>query len=689
MKRWITAILICCLLLGMFPVWVSAKEIDTWDPFEDPLQSQIIMSPRFEPGDVEVIRDDLLLFRSNGKQGMMDLLGNVVLEPVYDRISHVSDGYYAVVRGNATALFYYEKRLSAFYNDIVEFEVRPACIRAKTLSEEYMFFSADGNIISLPHVEETEWQVFDVLPGKALILWIPGVIELDPSKIDIIIKSYSKYCVVDWQGNEVYGDTYSKISFEDDNSFSLTENNEYKRFYLNEEPGKAPPSGYYESLDLTPPNALYRLLYRTENDRKIYCLFDREFNFIKELKAHPDAREPIVTISDTHFLVRDLDGDSLVMNYLGEEITKIPGAFVTFVGVKDKWISGEKLDYFLSCDGVNSYLYTKDFELIASIQGAVNGSNKGQLFTLELKNGNYALYDLTGKFLFGYGKNSGISIQNGVILKRNSSATAILDRSGKPITAHQYVLTIDIGLYGLIYATHVNNKGYYLINAAGEVLNTPGYDSIVHSVRNTILYEQGGKLGVLRIVRESDHSFLDVPEGMWYSDSVNACVELGLFNGIAPGKFAPDDTMTRAMLVTVLWRLDGEQSPLKAADFTDVSAKQWYAQAVAWASENGIVNGVGNGRFDPDGTVTREQIATILHRYAVFKGVETGNVGDLSQYPDRKDVSTYARTALAWANGAGLINGVKTGGQVLLQPKGNATRAQVATILIRYLENLT
>lgn len=140
--------------------------------------------------------------------------------------------------------------------------------------------------------------------------------------------------------------------------------------------------------------------------------------------------------------------------------------------------------------------------------------------------------------------------------------------------------------------------------------------------------------------------------------------------------------------MTVLWRLDGENAPNGMADFTDVSPGSWYAEAVAWASENGIVNGVGKGRFNPDGSVTREQMATILCRYAESKGIDTNRQADLSSYPDEEQISSYARDAMAWANAAELINGNKIDNTVFLQPKGNATRAQVATILIRYINSL-
>ena len=141
--------------------------------------------------------------------------------------------------------------------------------------------------------------------------------------------------------------------------------------------------------------------------------------------------------------------------------------------------------------------------------------------------------------------------------------------------------------------------------------------------------------------------------------------------------------MTRAMLVTVLWRYEGEPEAGKNT-FSDVPNGQWYTNAVAWAAENGIVGGVGNNRFDPDGEITREQMATILFRYAEKKGIDTSKRGSLNIFSDEKQLSAYAKDAVQWAVAEQIING--SDGKLL--PQGSATRAQVATILMRFIENI-
>lgn len=183
--------------------------------------------------------------------------------------------------------------------------------------------------------------------------------------------------------------------------------------------------------------------------------------------------------------------------------------------------------------------------------------------------------------------------------------------------------------------------------------------------------------------------FTDVSPEAWYFENVEFAYEHKLFNGITATTFEPETCMTRAMLVTVLWRLSGSPEAQSEAVFTDVASDAWYHEPVAWANENNIVNGMGNDLFCPEENVTREQLAVILYRYAKFCGVSTEKTADLSTFPDVQTVSGYAIDALQWAVGEGLVNGVAHVGSTgsLLEPLGSATRAQVAAILMRFMRN--
>ncbi len=191
--------------------------------------------------------------------------------------------------------------------------------------------------------------------------------------------------------------------------------------------------------------------------------------------------------------------------------------------------------------------------------------------------------------------------------------------------------------------------------------------------------------GVTAIAR---FPFTDVPAGSWYYGAAAYAYNNGLFAGTTATTFAPDMTMTRAMLVSVLWRLAGEPAPKGTNTFDDVPDGTWYTDAVTWAAENGVVAGIGNGRFDPSSSVTREQTAVILFNYAHSKGYDVSARADLSVFPDAGSVSDWAQSALAWANASGLISGAVRGTQTILDPQGSASRAQVAMILMGYVEHV-
>ena len=178
--------------------------------------------------------------------------------------------------------------------------------------------------------------------------------------------------------------------------------------------------------------------------------------------------------------------------------------------------------------------------------------------------------------------------------------------------------------------------------------------------------------------------FTDVASADWYYDAVAYAYENGLMTGISETLFDPDKTTTRGMIATILYRLEGEpEAP--ACDFTDVAAGKYYTDAIAWASENNLVNGYGDGTFGPDDNITREQMSALLYRYAEFKGYDLTARGDLSGYTDAAQISDYAVTAMQWAVAEDLVNGMGDG---TLAPQGDSTRAQIATILMRFLENV-
>lgn len=182
-------------------------------------------------------------------------------------------------------------------------------------------------------------------------------------------------------------------------------------------------------------------------------------------------------------------------------------------------------------------------------------------------------------------------------------------------------------------------------------------------------------------ITAADHPFTDVSENAWYADNVQFVYEKGLMAGTAADKFSPETKMNRAMLVTVLYRMDGSHAASGTTPFTDIQTKEYYYPALVWAYGNGIINGTAPDKFSPEAPITREMMVTIFYRYAQFKGLDVSKTDNLSKYTDAVKISNYAKTPFAWAVAAGVIFGNSA---TTLNPLGTATRAECAAILQRF-----
>lgn len=173
-------------------------------------------------------------------------------------------------------------------------------------------------------------------------------------------------------------------------------------------------------------------------------------------------------------------------------------------------------------------------------------------------------------------------------------------------------------------------------------------------------------------------SFVDVPAGAWYEAQVYEAAEKGYMTGVDSTHFAPLDNVTRATVVTVLWRMEGKPAASAPSGFSDVAAGDWYAQSIAWAKEKGIADGNGKGGFDPDKNVTRQELAVLLTRYDEYKGVKLAE-GALNLFNDANQISSWAKEGMQHAIGMGWLEG--SNGKI--DPNGLASRAQLAVLLDR------
>lgn len=198
---------------------------------------------------------------------------------------------------------------------------------------------------------------------------------------------------------------------------------------------------------------------------------------------------------------------------------------------------------------------------------------------------------------------------------------------------------------------------------------------------NDIVIEEKTEIENVKNVFTED-TFTDVKTDSWYYNSVKYVYENNLMSGTEKG-FEPESEMTRAMLVTVLYRMANPEENAYSHNFADVTSNQWYSEAVAWAASKGIVNGVNEKEFAPDRNITREQMAVIIYRFAKIQGYDVEGKADITRFSDSEKISDWALDALGWANNSGVINGLS---ENILSPESTSTRAQVATILMRFCE---
>lgn len=416
----------------------------------------------------------------------------------------------------------------------------------------------------------------------------------------------------------------------------------------------------------------------------------------------------------------DLDGETIHLpenlQYLGDT------AFGTQMYTADYsskyWVGPTTIYLNGSLSNIGARVFRPDAKVIAVLNSQ---RNKVAGFT-DLNELPTVIWD--GKTDIGY--NDGSCIPEGVTvtLRGNVTIDGKLCIEGKLIVPHDAKLTITkdaviLGEDNIVYEgckhEHVkenivpatcteDGSKTVVCEDCGETLSTEVIPATGHSfgdwtvTKEATCFEDGEETRTCSVCQavetrpifaNSDNcpfkAFSDLDAKAWYHEGVDYALTNGLMNGVGGGKFEPDGQLTRAQLVTVLYRAAGEPDTGKQVNpFTDVADDTWYTKAVIWAANNGIVNGVAKNTFAPDDSIPREQIAAMLYRYA---GAEAAKEDKLSAFPDAAKVSDWAKEALNWAVASGLINGVAdANGTANLEPQATATRAQIATILMRWLE---
>ncbi len=339
----------------------------------------------------------------------------------------------------------------------------------------------------------------------------------------------------------------------------------------------------------------------------------------------------------------------------------------------------------LPSDFVASYAVTKDGEAVKAISSKI-GSGKVTLnWSGTIPQGTYTLTvsDKSGKYA---------PVTADFVLSTDE-VYAAYDNDSKSLVAADGVSAEDFAAYlsaissvnvdGTNYSASGRNS-YVVVNQDGSLttdttkfdlstgeheitVSATGYADLTFTVTNTVTPDEP----VPTVI------FTDVADNAWYHDAVYAAAEKNLMVGVGNNKFDPNGTVTRSQVARIIWNMAGQPAVSGTTPFTDVSSNSWYTQAVVWAYQNGVVKGTSSTTFEPNATVTRQDFTVMLYRYAGSPATST----DLSKFSDAGSVSSYAKDAVQWAVSKGIIVGTNNG---LLNPKGSLTRAEAATIMVRY-----
>ncbi len=626
--------------------------------------------------------------------------GSLTLDPFGNQIfpmgSYRVDSYYgkilAVSNGSKCAIYNGKQQMSDFI--YVDTEKSIDLIRAEHMDGTYDFFSVnDGKKISAPNVPNG-WTLCDLLGSEAMLL-------RRTYKPEAFIPY--EYQICDWNGTVLRSGMYGNVSKVAENIVSYS--NPAFGSELIGSNGECLAGAGSLDLQLTPSGNCY---YITQNlspkvtDSGMFLDYHLRRNYLYDLELNLLSSYNDIEVKSSTMISDDLvffvleDDSTEIMNVQGEVLKTWQNAKCT-VAESENWTIGKDDRWGFVIETSNECtLYDMQMNPILTVENVKSYDVKNDYLIVYTKDGQQLVYGKDGNLSFSREEGNYVKCIDGVLYEETQVGCVLVDPSGETIGENIYEQIAEKGTSSIGLLSAYREGKWYLVNAAGQEQNEQGFDrpvSFQHpsggKTASITTYCVDNKYGVLSYYPKEkplNPSFTDVFEWDWYFEAVEYCAANKLFSGTAPGIFEPNSTMTRAMIVTVLWRLDGEPSAQTQAAFTDVKNDAWYADAVSWAAENGIVNGVSKESFNPDGNVTREQIAAIMLRYSKYKEYDTEARVDISSYSDANKVSDYAKDAMSWANAVGLISGSNENGKLLLLPQGNATRAQVATILMRFVK---
>ena len=388
------------------------------------------------------------------------------------------------------------------------------------------------------------------------------------------------------------------------------------------------------------PEMHYQVIDVSGNPSDVVTVTPNELN--SNVAVMEAKKEGMAIVLVTYDAMTHMNGQTSTASHRFSAIwPELTGVFVVTVGADDSWPTMNT-----KSDGKRTYTITVEYGVVKSGDASVSSVT---VAGVEAQAGADNRYTVT----LPYGTN--VTADSFVIVPHHPGAS--VDTLAQNGTVWSFTVTAEDGIVSEVYTVAVATMLPPYIGSA-----------------------TGGK----KPDTDVRLPFTDVSRTSWFYADAAFVYEKGLFSGTDSSTFSPDASMTRAMLVTVLYRLEGQPAVTGSSSFADVKSGVYYERAVIWAAANGIVTGTGSASFSPDAKVTREQLAAILYRYAQYRKLDTSANAKLNGFSDADNVSGYASAALGWAVAEGLVNGASG----RLMPKGNATRAQVAAIFHRFVENV-
>ena len=681
MKKQFIAMLLVAVLILSLPLSASAAEETTLPELQYVLHEGEGSMEGLSA--LKFISKDYLLFTNANGSGVMDMAGRILIQPDKVKITYLCGELFSLRKDDSYALYAGGKALSTYR--FTSIALGNQFVRCVNEENEYEYYDFSGNPCTVPKVPEG-YDLYDYIPGLAYILRhrytqnIYGYIEY----------KYSYY-IMTWEGliQEYTDQRYTPATILTEN---LIETDYAINNYYTMDGNPAFRNMNPITIFMGPDKETFILFYGNDGEEK-YRVYDKMVNPLFDIEAVPwdgGTNYMINYIDNDKILYQKGKNEYVVVDTNGNVLKEISGKLISL------GYSSEEYGYthftnrpvaegvgFLIQNGNELRFYRSDLTGSFKVPGYCRVYGKQKMIQSFYSDKSEAVYNLDGVELI---HEEGAFPIKGLLSVTKDGIAMLCNENGDRLTSRDYTSCGDTWIDGIAFGTDESRGGSFLLANNGRELNKKAFTNIKsYPGSMTMIVERNGKYGLVRIYTGEGSPFIDVSEKDWYWEGATYCAQNGLFNGTEAGRFSPEHTMTRAMLVTVLWRMEGQPAPQGTAVFSDVAQGLWYSDSVQWAAETGIVNGIGQGRFNPDGDVTREQIATILCRYAGMKGENTNQAFDLSTYPDAESISGYAKDAMAWANATELINGVKVNGVTMLQPHKVATRAQVATILMRYI----